>query len=225
MKISPSLHLIDEAGGCNVYLVEGDDLILIDSGTPGNFEPVEKYVESIGREIEDLTHIFLTHSHVDHVSSASKIADRSGAKILAHELDSPYIRGEMGRNILMRAGDFLAGKPKFDVDIAVDGGEVIEGLEVIHTPGHTEGSVSFFYEGEGALFVGDAIRSDGGFPFGSDGNLSLSPKFFSESMGEMKASFEKIREIGPDLLLPGHGPPISEDVGRRLDELNRKIDS
>lgn len=219
MGISSSVHLIQEASGCNVYLIEDDDLILIDTGTSGNLETVEDYIEGLDRKIEDLTHILLTHSHLDHISSAPEIVDRTGAKTLAHELDSPYISGEKKRGILMRIGDFISRKPKFNVDIQVKGGEEFGNFEVVHTPGHTEGSVSFFYREEEALFVGDTIRSDGKFPFGEEGKLSLSPRIFSESAEDMKTSVKKIREIKPNFLLQGHGPPISEEVIRQLDEL------
>ncbi|PTD94693.1 hypothetical protein C9439_01195 [archaeon SCG-AAA382B04] len=145
--------------------------------------------------------------------------DRIGAKTLAHELDSPYISGKKKRNILIRMGDFIFRKPKFNVDIQVEGGGEFRDFEVIHTPGHTEGSVSFFYPKEKALFVGDAIGSGSWHPFGEEGKLSLTPKIFSESTKDMKNSVKKMREIEPNLLLPGHGPPVSEDVIRQLDEL------
>lgn len=219
MRITSSIHLIQEASGCNVYLVENDDLTLIDTGTSGNLGKVEEYIKDLDRKIKDLSHILLTHSHLDHVSSAPEIVNRTGAKTLAHKLDSPYINGEKKRGILMKIGDFVSRKPKFNVDIQVSGGEEIKGFEVVHTPGHTEGSASFFYKKKGALFGGDTIRSDGKFPFGEEGSLSLSPRIFSENMAEMKTSVKKIREIKPNFLLPGHGLPISERVSRRLDKL------
>lgn len=224
MKISPSIYLIQQASGCNVYLVSNDDLALIDAGTSGNLEAVEDYMERLDRKIEALSYIFLTHSHLDHISSAPEIADKAGAKIFAHELDSPYISGRKKRGFFMRIGDFISRKPEFNVDVRVKEGEEIGDFKVIHTPGHTEGSASFLYEEEGALFVGDAIRSKEKIPFGKEGKLSLSPSLFSESVKDMKNSVKRIREIDPDLLLPGHGPPISEDVSVRMDELIEGLD-
>lgn len=219
MRISSSIHLIEEASGCNVYLVENKELTLIDTGMPGNLEAVEEYIEGLDRNMEDLSHILLTHSHFDHVSSAPEIIERTGAKTLAHELDSPYISGKKKRGILIRMGDFIFRKPKFKVDIQGKGGEEFLNFEVINTPGHTEGSVSFFYPKEKALFVGDAIGSDTLYPFGEEGKLSLSPQIFSENTKDMKNSVKRMREIEPNLLLPGHGSPISEEVIRQLDEL------
>ena len=220
MKISSNIHLIREASGCNIYLLESDDLILIDTGTPGNLEVVESYVEGLDREIQELSSVLLTHSHLDHVSSAPEIRSKTGTKIIAHRLDSRYLSGERKRGMLMRIGDLLSRKPNFDVDNFAEDGDEIEGFKIIHTPGHTEGSLSFYYEKERALFVGDGIRSDGKFPFGKRGNLSLSPAFFSESVSEMENSVKKIiNEVEPDLLLPGHGPPVSREIDRKIKEL------
>lgn len=219
MRISSSIHWIQEASGCNVYLVESDNLSLIDTGTSGNLGAIEDYIKSLDREIDDLNRILLTHSHLDHISSAPEIVDKTGAKTFAHELDSPYIRGEKKRGILMRIGDFFSRRPEFDVDVRVESGEEIGGFQVIDTPGHTEGSVSFFFEEEGALFVGDAIRGGGRIPFEEEGRFTLSPGIFSESEEDMKNSVEKIRKIETDLILPGHGKPVSKEITRRLDEL------
>ena len=91
-EIAPGVHRIDGLKGgqgtANVYLlVDGDALALIDAGLPGNLRTIAAYVEGIGKGLEQLRYILLTHSHPDHTGGAPALRERTGATILAHPDD------------------------------------------------------------------------------------------------------------------------------------------
>ena len=169
MEIVKGVHKIPGTFWSALYLIEGkDSLALVDSGSPGDARRVEKYVRSIGREITDIEYILVTHSHPDHTGSAFAIAEKSGARVAAHPLDSKvHSDGEvslsyMGVFTSVRLPiPYLRFTPVTDL---VSDGDVLpigDGVRVIHTPGHTPGSLCFLDEGRRLLFSGDTLFSDG----------------------------------------------------------------
>lgn len=91
----PSIHNL---GGkiVNYYLVENDDeIILIDTGLPGNSSKIINYVEkNLKRNPDDIKTIMITHNHFDHVGGLSKIKEITGAQVAIHPDDADYIRGK-----------------------------------------------------------------------------------------------------------------------------------
>ena len=131
-----------------MYLIEGETLALVDAGLPWNVRRVLKYVASIGRRPEELQSILVTHSHPDHTGAALTISRRTGAEIVAHagdtktHSDSQASLSYMGAFTSLRLP--LPFLQRTIVGQTVTDGQVLpilEGVTVIHTPGHTPGSV------------------------------------------------------------------------------------
>ena len=168
MEIVPGVHVIDSVRWTRVYLVEDSRLTLIDSGMPWSPRGVLKYIESIGRKLEELDLILMTHSHPDHTSGAVSISKRTGAKIVAHPHDTKtHKHGLVSLSYMGVFGSLKLPLPFFKrtpvAHLVEDGDKVplLEDINVIHTPGHTQGSVCYYLESKNVMFSGDTLFSDG----------------------------------------------------------------
>jgi len=157
------------------YLIEaGERVFLIDSGTAGAEEKIFSYLEEIGRSPDRIDTLFLTHAHPDHIGAAGVIRTVSGCRVAASGLEKRWIENvELQKKERPVPGfDSLVAGP-VSVDHALYGGErfVIGeelALEVISTPGHSPGSLSFYLSPERALFSGDAVLMPGQLPVYTD---------------------------------------------------------
>lgn len=201
----------------NSYLIENDSsIILIDAGWPQFKESLIKGILKAGYEIWDITHIVFTHHHVDHAGLSLFLKERSGALTAAHSLDSLYISGQAKLTDTSSLGTFgklhsaffsipeQAYFPPCEVDIHLREGEsydFLEGLEIVHTPGHTEGSISVLNRDESWIIAGDSISH----LFNVLWHPTLS---YSVSLTNIHDSFKKISELKTETVMFGHGPPI-----------------
>lgn len=176
----------------NGYLVsEGGKAVFVDPGG----DP-ERVAAAIAERGLTLTHILVTHLHCDHIYGCASLARSTGARVLANPEDEFLMDTEVG-------GGGLMGLPmveRFDYESLGPGQTEFLGLPctVLSTPGHTPGSLSFYFPDQGQIFVGDLLfkRSIGrtDFPGGDTGAL-------------MAAVREKIFTLPPEtVVLSGHGP-------------------
>ena len=93
-QVAPGVHMLPFPIG-QVYLWDwGDGLTVVDSGVPGSAEAILDAVHQLGRTPADVSEIVLTHCHNDHRGSADELAAKTGAEVVAHRLEAPYVRGE-----------------------------------------------------------------------------------------------------------------------------------
>jgi len=179
--------------GTGTYIVGQGEVAVIDPGPA-----MEEHLDAILRatESERITHIFITHHHLDHSPLAAPLAARTGATIygcpLGHAIGGPEVQ--------MEAGEDDAFRP----DVQVCNGGLFEGsgwtIEAIPTPGHTSNHICYGLREENALFCGDHIMGWS--------TTVISPP--DGDMGAYFASLEDIKARGFDVLWPTHGPPIRE---------------
>jgi hydroxyacylglutathione hydrolase len=228
MELGPDIHLIPKIRGANTYAVLGEAQVagrshvtLIDTGMPGNAARIVEFLESLGKSQVDSFSIILTHPDIDHAGSAAELKQKlENAKVAIHEADAPRLAGEkplkevrgFARFMLKAMSPFMKFEP-VTADILLKDGEQVDGLTVVHTPGHTQGSICLYSERLQAMFVGDALAT------GRDGTLSLPAAFLSFDIEEAKNSARKIASYEFQLLLPGHGPPILGDASKKVKEL------
>jgi hydroxyacylglutathione hydrolase len=218
LAASHGVHQIPGMGFSNAYLVETDrqGLVLIDTGTPGKATKVIAYLASIGKKPEDVSYIVLTHPDADHSGSAAELRRVTGAKLAIGELDAPRLSGEQklketsGVASVMTSlfGAFMRVE-RVKPDLALKDGAMVGPLSIIHTPGHTDGSITVYEQNE-AIFVGDLLRTDG------SGNLKLSSASMSRDMDESRRSVERISRLEFAMLLPGHGKPVEDGASAKL---------
>jgi glyoxylase-like metal-dependent hydrolase (beta-lactamase superfamily II) len=224
VEIARGIHHVDQVRGANSYLVLADDnAAVIDTGLPGNEKRIVEYAKRVSVEATRIQYIILTHPDIDHSGSVAGLKSLTGAKVAIHEADAPRLAGEKKLKeirgaagvLLGAAGVFMRFTP-VKPDILLKDSDRITGLIVIHTPGHTDGSISLYREND-AIFVGDALRTD------SEGRPSLSSGSMTANMAQARESARKISTYQYDVLLPGHGPPITHDASRAVADYVRSL--
>jgi glyoxylase-like metal-dependent hydrolase (beta-lactamase superfamily II) len=213
MEITPHIHRITRVRGANAYLCLSDEgAAVVDTGMPGNEKRIIEYAKSISVEPTQIQYIILTHSDIDHSGSAARLKHLTNARLAIHEADAPRLSGEKKlKEVKGPFGVLFAMMSPFTrftpvkPDVSLKGSERVLNLAVVHTPGHTDGSVCLYKENE-AIFVGDALRTK------SNGLLALPSKSMSINLEQAKDSVRKISTFQYSILLPGHGPPITKDA-------------
>lgn len=238
--MSARIHPLTDgtAGRVHAYLLEEDDgLTLIDTLSSDRGELVAKAIAGLGRPLSDLSRIVLTHSHRSHVRGAAALRTASGAKVHASGFEGETITGarpaqptsyiprrplqvyylQFGLTLgshLERLGlrlDALTAPP-CEVDVEIHDGDMVGSLQAIHTPGHTDGSMSFYWPAERALFCGDVLVT---WPRLEAGWAGL-----STDMEANRRSLSQLAEVGEvDWICTGHGPPLTEDAAERVADL------
>jgi glyoxylase-like metal-dependent hydrolase (beta-lactamase superfamily II) len=201
MKIVNNIHAFIwqsmTANNCNSYFIDGPKRILIDPGHRAMFEHVEKGLKDLGLAIADIDLIICTHGHPDHLEAVQLFKGKK-TKFTLHEIEWQWI-DTIGRPMSAALGiDMDAIKPDFflqEGELSLDDLE----LQIIHTPGHSPGSVSLYWSDQKVLFTGDVVFKEGlgrtDLP-GGDG-------------AKLKASIKRLAELDVEWLLSGHGDPVS----------------
>lgn len=183
--------------GTNSYLVGRDTLAVIDPGPEDDAHFAALLRAIAGRPV---SHIFVSHTHVDHSPLTRRLAEETGATVLAegpHRPARPLRIGEI--NPLDASGD-----TDFVPDVALADDELVEGdgwaLRAIHTPGHTANHVSFALEGTGTLFSADHVMA-------WSTSIVAPP---DGAMSDYMASLDRLLQRDDTLFLPGHGGPVTQ---------------
>lgn len=225
-KVVPDVYLMEGLRGANVYLLlSNDGLTLVDSGMAGDVDPIAAQLAEGGYALSQLHGIVLTHAHVDHVSGAAELARRSGAQVLAHRADVPYIEQSQSlpaSSLLRRLMNWLSNRVLFrasacPVDRPLEEGDVIEalgGTQVVHTPGHTPGSISLYQPERGVLFCGDALFNAN--PLTGSPGLRLPLPAATVDGEQAHESVCKLSALTIQVLCCGHGEPILEGAGKQI---------
>lgn len=178
--------------GTGVFIIGRSDLAVIDPG-PDMEVHFESLLAAIGGA--RVTHIFVSHSHMDHSPLAHPLAQATGAKVFA---GGPAIPTDS--EVRMEAGDDLSFAP----DITVGDGEIFRGpdwtIEAVATPGHTSNHFCYALKEENALFCGDHVMGWS--------TTVISPP--DGDMGDYLQSLEKIKARNYSRLWPTHGPSVND---------------
>jgi glyoxylase-like metal-dependent hydrolase (beta-lactamase superfamily II) len=173
IELRPRLHQVNLEFG-QVYLWrDGDDLTLVDTGTPGSGQAIADAVAALGLPTSAVKHIVITHGHEDHAGSAAEIHAWHGAPVYAHHADAPVVRGERRRaepvltdferpiwERVTAMGVTSLEIPPAPVTVELTGGETLDfgdGARVVSIPGHTPGSIAVHLPEHGVLFTGDTV--------------------------------------------------------------------
>ncbi|HUN53988.1 MAG TPA: MBL fold metallo-hydrolase [Smithella sp.] len=189
----PGITSADDAA---IYLIDfAGDLVMIDSGAGKSASQIVRNIEMLGLNPVDVTHLILTHCHIDHIGSAPFFKKQYGTKIVIHELDAKAV--ESGDSQKTAANWYGTTFPPTAVDQKFkDAHETLifgqEELHCLHTPGHTPGSISLYLDREGKrVLFGQDIHGPFHKAFGSD-------------IEAWKKSMQALLDLEADILCEGH---------------------
>ena len=160
MKVIDNVYALDATKGNYAYVIMGKEIVLVDTGRPGQGKGILKELDSMDIKPQEIKHILLTHHDVDHIGNLALLEDETGAKIWASKEDIPYICGEKNREGIKRLVSIIMRVKKLKNINHYHGNQNILDIEVIQTPGHTPGHVCLLYKD--ILFAGDLIRTSNG---------------------------------------------------------------
>ncbi|NNE12311.1 MAG: MBL fold metallo-hydrolase [Ilumatobacter sp.] len=181
-------------------LVRGNEAAVVDTGSAGSADQIGAALGTLGATYDDVRHVVLTHHHPDHVGSLPVVLDRAtGSTAYAGEADIPNITS---------ASEL----------VAVGDGDDVFGLRVLHTPGHTPGSISLYDPGIGLLVAGDALNGND-----SGSGLSGANAQFSSDMAAANTSVAKLAELDVEAVAMGHGQPVGSGAGALLTALAAEL--
>lgn len=202
------VHQVGGAGyDSNIYLLNAEKPVLIDTGTGFDTSTTLKEIKRILNK-KPIQMILLTHMHYDHVGGAKKIAEAHKARLCAYGSDAEMLI--KGDSISTCARDFGESLERMDISRLSNGSTVDCGditLRVIHTPGHTSGSISFYEPDTKSLFSGDTVFADGGV-----GRWDLATGDYNA----LVVSVTELSKLGAVNLYPGHGPYIKDKAQEHI---------
>ena len=209
--------------GSGAFVILEDRVTVIDAGWRGQGRRVLRYLKTVGRSAPDISHIICTHYHLDHVGGVAHVKSHSGALAAAHESEIVFLRPLDGQALPNPVQDPILGllvrpllsllKPgRFAVELPLSQGSELGqlgGMQVIHTPGHTPGSISLLFAEVGLLMVGDALQY-------RRGKLGLPAPLVSCDMDLARESVRILSQLDFETVCFSHFPPLRKDAAKTL---------
>jgi glyoxylase-like metal-dependent hydrolase (beta-lactamase superfamily II) len=226
VQVAEGVHRLT-GGVCNFYLVEQDGkLVLVDAGAPADWDLLVRTLPSLGRRLEDIDAVLITHAHSDHTGFAERARTSARAPVWVHQDDADVAKGaspskndgktsayllraEFYRTAfsLLRRGAFRI-VPIVEVS-TFSHGETIDvpgGPRAVHAPGHTPGSAALLFEGRRVLLTGDVLVTRN--PYTGRLGPQIMPSGLNQDTDLALASLSVLEGQPAELLLPGHGEPL-----------------
>ncbi len=244
MKITETIHAfkhlfrlsLDEKQSADrfvySYILLGEKIRLIDAGVRGTAPQLQAYLKQIGRSPQEISTVFITHAHPDHIGGCLAIKKASSASFYAHPADRPWIEDverQYRERPILNFFELVEGAVPVSRELK-EGDTLLwekgKTIRVLETPGHSLGSISFFYEEEGALFTGDAVPAAGTIPIYVDPRASIQSIQKLAKVPGIKHMFSSWHEPISENQVPtimGEGIRYIQKIDEIVNDLTRTI--
>lgn len=215
MELIKGVHVVvSEAAYAASAFIADDRLLLIDTSAERDAKTIVDYMARLRWKPSDISTIIITHTHPDHIGGLAHLRARTQAKVAAHEIEADFISGVKlypGPPKLSAA----TRPPPAPVDVRLRDGQRFEELVVIHTPGHTPGSIALLDERRSLLIAGDSLRNEGGIGPMED-LYNIDPRQHRESL-------KRLTKYKFDTLICGHGDPMVSGAAAAVAEAAKRL--
>ena len=207
MEIAPGVHAI-RLLSVYAFLIDEPQLSLIDAGLLGSAGRVQRYVQGMGRSLDDLSRIICTHAHPDHIGGVRELAGERDVEVLMHPADLDGLQVTLRDAVANRnRSQLIAYFTRHPGEATpIEDGQVLPilgGLRVVHTPGHTAGSVCLYAERHRLLFVGDNLQV-------IRRKVTFASSVFSDDMALARASVARMAALDVQTIVFSHYPPLRD---------------
>jgi glyoxylase-like metal-dependent hydrolase (beta-lactamase superfamily II) len=229
MRIANSVYVLpiprspqEASSFLNLTLIvdEENGNTLVDAGLPDQTEAIGAALGEAGIGVRDLRRIIFTHQDLDHVGSGAALVRQSGAQVLAHSADAPYIERRL--RPLKPSPEMIEQRPQIrevmerlepvSVDEQLENDTRLElagGTRVIFTPGHTPGHISLYLERSKILIAGDAVTAE-------RGHLNGPNPLATPDIPTAIESLKRLADLDVDTIICYHGGVVSDDANGQL---------
>jgi glyoxylase-like metal-dependent hydrolase (beta-lactamase superfamily II) len=220
MQLAPNLHRIGNDIVAAYLVVSPEGITVIDAGLPGHWRDLQSELKQLGRSVDDVSGVVLTHGDSDHLGFAERLRRDHGVPVYVHAADADRAKGGDKPKVAMgpmrwgaTAGFFAYALRKGGVRthhlsevVEVADGDVLPlpgSPVVIGMPGHSPGSIAVHVPSVRAVFVGDALTTRHVLT----GREGMQPAPFTDEPALALDSLERLKDVDADWVLPGHGTP------------------
>jgi len=211
--------------GVSGYVVDSEETVLVDAGTPWDDEQIQSELSEAGVEVSDIDRILLTHFDMDHVGTLASLATDLDAPVHVRPPDDEFLTGERTppwtnhKGLLQRVLGVFVDTPALTVE-TVEDGESVGSFTAYATPGHTPGHTAYVSPDLGVGMLGDLVRESGG-------RLDPSGWAISYDTTAVKESIVELADRSPafEVAAIGHGTPLTEGGSDALAATAERVQS
>ena len=204
-EVVPGVYSFEGLRVGRAYAIADDnDLMIIDTSMQGMGHRITKMLHEAGHDPSSVSHILITHPDPDHIGGLAELVEATNAPIVASE-ESTAVIGDSGMTVakVIEDGDSMASP--------------IGDLTAIVTGGHRRGHTVFWQADRHILFSGDAFAKFAVLPY------SRLPAFLADDLALANKAVATLAQLEPEVICPGHGPPLTENASQHLRDAARKL--